>query len=91
MTSWQALEEGARRLKIDGSKIYRLAREGDLPTHWMGRVWRFDAKELDGWLKAERNASNTPGQVSSETNEALSVTNKVKDAKYEARNAVSEA
>ncbi|MFH1891101.1 MAG: hypothetical protein ABIK83_00285 [Candidatus Zixiibacteriota bacterium] len=38
MTNWQALEEGARRPKIDGSMIYRLAREGDLPAHQMGRV-----------------------------------------------------
>ena len=57
MTTWLTLEEAAKHLKIGKSTIYRLAREGNLPAHRMGRVWRFDAKELDEWLKSGKLAS----------------------------------
>ena len=57
MTTWMTLEEAAKHLKIGKSTIYRLAREGDLPAHRMGRVWRFDAKELDERLKSGKLAS----------------------------------
>jgi excisionase family DNA binding protein len=53
MTTWLTLEEAAKHLKIGKSTIYRLAREGDLPAHRMGRVWRFDAEELDAWVKSK--------------------------------------
>jgi len=57
MTTWLTLEEAAKHLKIGKSTIYRLAREGDLPAHRMGRVWRFDAEELDDFLKSGKLAS----------------------------------
>lgn len=59
MTTWLTLEEAAKHLKIGKSTIYRLAREGDLPAHRMGRVWRFDAEELDEWIRqGGRHAGN---------------------------------
>lgn len=33
--------------------IYDLARKGGVPAHKMGREWRFDAEELDAWLKSD--------------------------------------
>jgi len=84
MATWLTLEEAAKHLKIDKSTIYRLAREGDLPAHRMGRVWRFDAEELDQWLKTGNDASNTAGQSSDERNEASSAVNEVRKTKNEA-------
>jgi len=72
MATWLTLEEAAKHLKIGKSTIYRLAREGDLPAHRMGRVWRFDAEELDKWLKTGKDASNTADQASTRENGALS-------------------
>jgi len=60
MTTWLTLEEAAKHLKIGKSTIYRLAREGDLPAHRMGRVWRFDAEELDAWVKRIPSEDNKP-------------------------------
>ena len=60
MTTWLTLEEAAKHLKIGKSTIYRLAREGDLPAHRMGRVWRFDAEELDAWVKGSPSEDNKP-------------------------------
>ena len=45
MTTWLTLEEAAKRLKIGKSTIYRLAREGDLPAHRMGRVMALSLAE----------------------------------------------
>jgi len=62
MATWLTLEEAAKHLKIGKSTIYRLAREGDLPAHRMGRVWRFDAEELDKWMKQGRMAEASTGK-----------------------------
>ena len=53
MTNWLTLEEAAQYLKMGKSTLYDLARKGNIPAHKMGRAWRFDAEELDQWLKRE--------------------------------------
>jgi len=53
MTTWLTLEEAANYLKMGKSTIYKLAREGNIPAHRAGRIWRFDAAELDKWMKCE--------------------------------------
>jgi excisionase family DNA binding protein len=68
MITWLTLEEAAKHLKIGKSTIYRLAREGDLPAHRMGRVWRFDVKELDAWMKQSPDMSQS-GIVKASTGE----------------------
>ena len=57
MATWLTLEEAAKHLKIGKSSLYQLAREGGIPAHKYGRVWRFDQEELDGWMKQGRSAS----------------------------------
>jgi len=56
MTNWLTLEEAAKYLKMGKSTLYDLARKGNIPAHKMGREWRFDAAELDEWLKAGKQA-----------------------------------
>ena len=51
MTMWLTLEEAANYLKMGTSTIYKLAREGNIPAHRAGRIGRFDAAELDAWMK----------------------------------------
>jgi len=36
-------------------------REGGIPAHKYGRVWRFDQEELDRWMKQARSASEDNG------------------------------
>jgi len=38
------------------STVYKLVRESRIPAHKAGREWRFDAAELDEWLKAGKLA-----------------------------------
>lgn len=58
MTNWLTLEEAAQYLKMGKSTLYDLARKGGVPAHKMGREWRFDAEELDAWLKSGKMASS---------------------------------
>lgn len=55
-TKWLTLIEAAEYLKMGKSTMYKLAQEGKLPTHKVGRQWRFDARELDKWLKSGKLA-----------------------------------
>ena len=54
MTAWLTLDDLEDYLKIPKSTLYRLAREGRLPGHKIGRAWRFHQNEVDEWIKAGR-------------------------------------
>ncbi|MGV8041067.1 MAG: helix-turn-helix domain-containing protein [Thermoanaerobaculaceae bacterium] len=56
MIQWLTMKEAAEYLKMGRSTIYKLLREGNLPAHKVGREWRFDAAELDEWVKAGKLA-----------------------------------
>ena len=56
-TKWLTVIEAAQYLKMGRSTVYKLAQERKLPTHKVGRQWRFDAKELDRWLKSWKLAN----------------------------------
>ena len=66
MTTWLTLQEAAKHLKMGKSTFYKLAREGNIPAHRYGRIWRFDSAELDEWMKRGRllvgEDSNSAGQ-----------------------------
>ena len=55
-TKWLTVIEAAQYLKMGRSTDYKLAQEGKLPSHKLGRQWRFHAKELDKWLKSGKLA-----------------------------------
>lgn len=56
MSIWLTLEEAAEYLKMGRSTLYRLTGEGQMPAHKRGRVWRFDAAELDVWMRQGNEA-----------------------------------
>ena len=60
MARWLKLKDAAEYLKMGRSTVYKLLREGKLPAHKAGREWRFDAEELDKWLKAGKLAGSMP-------------------------------
>lgn len=57
MVNWLTLEEAAQYLKMGKSTLYDFARNGNIPAHKMGREWRFDAAELDHWLRSGKIGS----------------------------------
>jgi len=48
--------EAAEYLTLNVRTIYRLAKEGKLPGHKVGRNWRFSKDALDKWLSVGETA-----------------------------------
>jgi len=56
------IEELAVYLKIPKSTLYKLVREGKIPSQKIGRHWRFRKGAIDHWLEEIRaNASGSGG------------------------------
>ena len=53
------IEELSDYLKISKSTLYKLVREGKLPSQKVGRHWRFHKEAVDAWLK---NTGNSKGR-----------------------------
>lgn len=57
-------EKLAAELRCSVEKVYRMAREGEIPVFRVGRSWRFDLDEVkvelstpaqtDAWVRKER-------------------------------------
>lgn len=56
MAKWMTVEQAAEYLQMGKSTVYKLVHESRIPAHKAGREWRFDASELDEWLKAGKLA-----------------------------------
>ncbi|OPZ70478.1 MAG: Helix-turn-helix domain protein [bacterium ADurb.Bin478] len=52
------IEELALYLKIPKSTLYKLVREGRIPSQKIGRHWRFRKAAIDRWL--EEAGTNRP-------------------------------
>ena len=48
------IEELAAYLKIPKSTLYKLVREGNIPSQKVGRHWRFRKGAIDHWLEETR-------------------------------------
>jgi excisionase family DNA binding protein len=48
------IEELSAYLKISKSTLYKLVREGRIPSQKVGRHWRFRKKAIDRWLEETR-------------------------------------
>ena len=46
------IEELSVYLKIPKSTLYKLVREGKVPSQKVGRHWRFHRRAIDNWLSA---------------------------------------
>lgn len=57
MQNWITLDDAACYIHIGRSTLYRMAREGNVPAHKIGRSWRFSLPELDEWIRSDPNCS----------------------------------
>ncbi len=48
------IEELSTYLKIPRSTLYKLVREGRIPSQKVGRHWRFRKEAIDRWLDETR-------------------------------------
>ena len=59
MAIWLTIEEAAQHLKIGKSTLYQMARDGKVSAQKLGRSWRFDAEDLDSWMKRNQLDSHS--------------------------------
>lgn len=45
------LAQVAKLLRLHRSTVYRMVKQGDIPSVKVGRVWRFSKDALETWLK----------------------------------------
>lgn len=64
-TSWLTLDELAEYLKLSRTKLYRLARGGQIPACKVGSQWCFNRMEIDDWVTSQR-----PGDAPVQVNES---------------------
>lgn len=54
MNEWLNSEEAAKYLGISASNLYSLAQQGRIPGNRLGKMWRFNKKDLDAWVRANK-------------------------------------
>jgi excisionase family DNA binding protein len=62
------IEELAAYLKIPKSTLYKLVREGKIPSQKIGRHWRFRKGAIDYWLE-DLPAAAATAQAGTRSNE----------------------
>jgi len=54
------IEELSAYLRISTSTLYKLVREGKVPSQKVGRHWRFRKEAIDRWLEETRTRDAKP-------------------------------
>ncbi len=57
------IEEVAVFLRIPVSSVYKLAQDGKIPAHKIGRHWRFHRPTLVKWIAGESSDAGTKGKA----------------------------
>jgi excisionase family DNA binding protein len=48
---WISVEEIAKHLGVSKESIYRWLEKGKIPSHRVGKLWKFQISEVDAWVK----------------------------------------
>ncbi len=59
---WLSVEEIAVHLGVNPDTVYKWIGRKKMPAHKVGRLWKFQATEVDGWIR--------DGRASESVNEA---------------------
>lgn len=49
---WLSAEDIASHMGITKDTVYQWIAERGLPAHRMGRLWKFQASEVDDWVRS---------------------------------------
>ena len=61
---WLSVEEIAAHLGIKPDTVYKWIERRNLPAHKLGRLWKFQAAEVDEWVR-----SGSASQLASDASE----------------------
>ncbi|HOW66102.1 MAG TPA: helix-turn-helix domain-containing protein [Candidatus Paceibacterota bacterium] len=62
---WLSVEEIAVHLGVNPDTIYKWIERKKMPAHKVGRLWKFQAADVDAWIRdgrASESASEAYGQ-----------------------------
>lgn len=48
---WLSVEEIAEHLGVSKDTVYTWISKKNMPAHRVGRLWKFQKVEVDGWIK----------------------------------------
>lgn len=51
---WLSVDEIAKHLGISKDTVYAWISNRGLPAHRVGRLWKFQLAEVDGWVRSGR-------------------------------------
>lgn len=57
--NWVGVEEAADYLGVTKDTIRNWIKKTNIPTHKIGKLWRFKRSELDEWVKSGKSARIT--------------------------------
>ena len=57
---WLSAEEIAAHLGVTKDTVYVWIADKAMPAHKIGRLWKFQASEVDDWVRGGGTASNSP-------------------------------
>lgn len=55
---WISVESIAEHLGVSKDTVYTWIVEKSLPAHRVGRLWKFQASEVDAWVRSGRAAAD---------------------------------
>ena len=73
LKDWLSVREVAKHLKVSKETVYKWLAAQSIPAHRVGKLWRFDAEEIDRWVLSaqsddleiiEPTSKNSAGGVS---------------------------
>ncbi|MBN8555430.1 MAG: helix-turn-helix domain-containing protein [Deltaproteobacteria bacterium] len=56
--NWLGVEEISKHLGVSKETIYRRLEEESIPSHRIGKLWRFKVSEVDMWVKSGKAADD---------------------------------
>ena len=60
---WLSADDIAAHLGVTKDTVYTWIAEKAMPAHKVGRLWKFQASEIDDWVRAGAAASDDDGPV----------------------------
>lgn len=54
--AWIGIEDAAKHLGVTKDTIRNWIKKTDIPSHKIGKLWKFKRSELDEWVKSGKSA-----------------------------------
>ena len=60
---WLSATEIAQHLGVTQDTVYSWIADKDMPSHRVGRLWKFQVSEIDGWVRNGGAAQQAPDDM----------------------------